>query len=255
LDGSWSFGPIALTVGQQVHATVLATDRPVPSGPSNVVTVAANTAGVTPAPVITPGVLAGATSVSGTSEPNAVVDVYVDGFYLGTVTADGSGVWILDSASWTSGISSLADGAILTATATTPGSGTSDWSAPVVVGSVFHLLRSDVMTTLVPPPSSLFTHRPQLLPYASLETLGPNHVANVNEKGVTNDPNQPVTPDTADDDRFYMRNVSSGAVDSDSQVLEPTDSRKLIFYELLDNNTKTLKLSKSGGNIVFTITP
>ena len=62
-------------------------------------------------------------------------------------------------------------------------------------------------------------------------------------------------PGTIDDDKAYVRNIHSGDVDTDPSVL--TDNgRPLVFYELLDNNTKTLKLSKSsGGQIVFTITP
>jgi len=255
LDGSWSLPGVTLAAGDLVKATVLANRTLVTdSGFSNQVVVAANSGSVTPPPVVTIGIPAGATSVSGTSVANATVDVYADGYYLGFVIADSTGHWTL--LTFAPGIGPLAGGAIVTATATVSGSGTSDWSAPVVVGTTVHMLRSDSMTTLTPPPPSIFTHSPQLLPYASLETLGPNHRANDGEHGFYGATGQPESVNTADDDKFYLTNVISGVTaDPDSKVLDPTDTKVLIFYELLDNNAHTLYLSKSGGQIVFTITP
>lgn len=242
-DGSWSFGPTALAEGQVVSATVQASGKAV-SALSNQVVVAAGAGSVTPPPVITGPIPALATSVSGTSLPNATVDVYADGVYLGTVTADGSGNWTLP------GVPPLADGTILSATATVSGSGTSDWSAPVVVGTTLMLLRSDAMTILTQARAPIFTHPVATSPYPSLETIGPNHVFNQTEGSLP----QPAAPGTADDDKAYVRNIHSGDLEPEPAVL--TDNgRPLVFYELLDNDTKTLYLTKSGANIVFTITP
>lgn len=80
-----------------------------------------------------------------------------------------------------------------------------------------------------------------------------NHRMNSGEQGITNDPTQPSAAGTADDDKFYLADVKSGDADPDTSVLNANDSRKLVFYELLDDGTKTLKLSKSGGQIIFTI--
>lgn len=242
-DGSWSLAGVTLTAGQLVTATVLAPGKTV-SANGNVVTVAANSGSVTPAPVITSPVAALSTSVSGTAVAGATVDVYANGVYLGTTTANGSGAWTL------SGLTALPSGTILSATATAAGSGTSDWSAPVVVGTMVMLLRSDAMTSLTQSRAPIFTHPVATPPYPSLETLGPNHVFNSSEGASP----QPSASGTADDDKAYLYNVTTGSVDPDPTIL--TDNgRPLVFYELLDNNTKTLKLSKSGGNIVFTVTP
>ena len=172
------------------------------------------------------------------------MDVYADGYYLSTVTADGSGVWTLP------GVPPLADGTILSAAATEPGKGTSDWSAPVIVGNMLMLLRSDVMTTLTQDRAPIFTHPQKTLYYPSLETIGPNHVFNQTEGPSS----QPGAPGTLDDDKAYVRDIHSLDLEPEPAVL--TDNgRPLVFYELLDNDAHTLYLSKSGGNIVFTITP
>jgi large repetitive protein len=243
-DGSWSLPGVTLAAGDVVKATVLAPGKGV-SGYGNQVTVASGSGAVTPAPVITPGLSNGATSVTGTSVPNAAVDVYSDGLYIGTVTADGSGNWTLGP-----GVGPLAGGAILTATATVSGSGTSDWSAPVIVGTTLMLLRSDIMATLTQARAPIFTHTVATPPYPSLETLGPNHVFNQTEGPSP----QPGANGTLDDDKAYVRDIHSGDAEPEPAVL--TDNgRPLVFYELLDNGTKTLKLSKSSGQIVFTITP
>jgi uncharacterized repeat protein (TIGR01451 family)/fimbrial isopeptide formation D2 family protein len=242
-DGSWSLAGAALTSGDLVKATVQASGKS-PSGDSNVVMVSVDASGVTPPPVITPGIPAGSTTVSGTSVPGATVDVYADGLYLGTVTADPvTGEWTLP------GIDPLADGAILSATATAPCpgtcTGTSNWSAPVVVGTAIHLLRSDALTSLSQNRRPLFTHDAATPPYPSLETIGPNHAFNAGEGS---DPLQPAAPSSGDDDKAYLRNVTSGTLDPDGAVLTD-DGRPLVFYELLDNNAKILKLAKSGPSI------
>jgi|GEM_PF-1363484 len=242
-DGSWSLAGIPLAAGDLVKATVQAAGKSV-SGDSNVVRVSADASGVTPPPVITGPVPAGAVTVSGTSEPGAVVDVYADGVYLGTTTADPvTGAWTL------SGVGPLSDGAILSGTATLSPTGTSDWSAPVVVGTAIHLLRSDAMTSLSQDRRPIFTHPVATPPYPSLETIGPNHAFNASEGS---DGLQPSAPGTADDDKGYLRNVTSGTLDPDPTIL--TDNgRPLVFYELLDNNQKTLKLVKSGSSIQIVI--
>jgi large repetitive protein len=257
-DGSWSLPGVTLAAGDVVKATVLASGKAV-SGFGNQVTVASGIGSVTPPPVITPGIPAFSTSVSGTFPGPGViagvsVSVYADGVYLGTVLTDSSGNWAL------SGLTTpLLNGAILTATATQPsplGTGTSDWSAPVIVGTTLMLLRADGMTTLEPPPSSMFTHPEAAPPYPSLETLGPNHFFNGGE-GVNVGCPQPSCPGTNDDDKAYIRDIKTNDPDPDTKVLDASDSRVLIFYELLDNDTKTLYLSKSedGTHVIFTITP
>jgi uncharacterized repeat protein (TIGR01451 family) len=253
-DGSWSLTGVTLAAGDLVKATVQAPGKGV-SGFGNTVTVSATSGAVTPPPVVTPGLSDGATTVGGTSTSpdGTVIDVYADGVFLGTATVTG-GAWTLP------GVGPLSGGAILTATATAPCpavcTGTSDWGAPVVVGTVLMLLRADAMTTLEPPPSNMFTHPEAAPPYPSLETLGPNHFFNGGE-GVNVGCPQPSCPGTNDDDKAYIRNIKTNDPDPDTKVLDASDSRVLIFYELLDNNTKTLYLNKSGDgtHVIFTITP
>jgi len=237
-DGSWSLPGVSLAAGQQVTATVEAPGKAV-SGMGNTVVVSADAPSVTPPPVVGVPIAADATTVSGTSLPGAAVDVYADGLFLGTVIADGSGNWSL------TGIGPLSDGTIVSATATLAPSGTSDWSAPVVVGTAIHLLRSDALTSLTQDRRPLFAHAIATPPYPSLEAIGPNHAFN---PGEGTDGFQPSAPGSADDDKGYLRNVTTGTLDPDATVL--TDNgRPLVFYELLDNNQKTLKLEKAGSSI------
>ena len=172
------------------------------------------------------------------------MDVYADGMYLGSVPANGSGGWTL------TGLAPLPNGAIVNATATLMSTGTSDWSAPVIVGTMLMLLRSDVMTSLTQDRAPIFTHPQKTLHYPSLETIGPNHVFNETEGPSP----QPASPGTLDDDKAYVRNIHSLDLEPEPAVLTD-DGRPLVFYELLDNDTKTLYLTKSGTDIVFTITP
>ncbi len=63
---------------------------------------------------------------SGTAEPNSSVEVFLDGVSIGTVTADGAGLWSLDDTATVIG-----DGPhVLTATATDDAGNVSDPSAP-----------------------------------------------------------------------------------------------------------------------------
>jgi hypothetical protein len=238
--GIWSYGPVALSEGDLVKATAQAAGESA-SGFSNTVVVSADSSDVTPPPVITSPIAAGATSVPGTSVPLATVDVYADGLYLGTTAADGSGNWTLG------GVPPLPDGTILTGTATLSPTGTSVLGPPVVVGTAVHLMRSDKITVLGQPIASCFD-RPWNPAASSMDPLGGNHVFD-NGEGV---PPQPSAPDTGDYDKAYVRNITSGTVEPEAGVLAD-DGRPLVFYELLDNNGHTLYLKKVSGQIVFTI--
>ena len=238
-DGSWSLAGVPLADGQVVTATVEAAGKLV-SGTSNAVVVASGSGDLTPAPVIATPVAGGATSVTGTALPGAAVDVYGDGYYLGTAIADGSGNWSLG------GLSPLPDGTLLSATATLAPGGTSTWSNTVVVGTAIHLLRSDDLTSLSQSIAPLFERRYPA--FSSLAAMGPNHVANWGEGA------DATLPGTSDDDKAYVRGITSGTAEPDTAVLAD-NGRPLVFYELVDNGQKTLFLTKSGGNIVFTFTP
>ncbi len=241
-DGTWTLAGVPLSTQDQVKATVLASGKAV-SDFGNVVVVATDASSVTQPPVITPGIATGATSVSGTfptATAGVTIDLYANGIHLGTTTTDANGNWTL------AGLTALPGGTILSATATQTGSGTSNWSAPVVVGTIIDMLRDDSMTSLTAPPSTIFTHSPRQLPYPSLDPLGPNHVADWGEG------TKQQSPGTSDDDKAYLQNVTTGTVDPDATVLTD-NSRPLVFYQLLDNSTKTLYLSKSNGKIVFTV--
>ncbi|MEW5765486.1 MAG: Ig-like domain-containing protein, partial [Acidobacteriota bacterium] len=238
-DGSWSLAGVPLADGQSVTATVEAAGK-LASGSSNTVVVAANSSDLTPAPILATPVAAGTTSVTGTSLPGATVDVYADGYYLGTTIADGTGAWTLSS------LAPLPDGTLLSATATLAPGGTSSWSNTVVVGTAIHLLRSDDLTSLSQPIAPLFERCHPA--FSSLAAMGPNHAANWGEGA------DATLPGTSDDDKAYVRGITSGTAEPDTTVLAD-NGRPLIFYELVDNGQKTLFLTKSGGNIVFTFTP
>lgn len=238
-DGTWSYGPLTLSEGDQVSATVTAPGKGTSSS-SNTVVVGASNPGLTPPPVVSAPIVDGAVSVSGTALPGATVDVYADGVYLGTTVADGSGAWTL------SGIGPLSAGTIVSATATAGASGTSPWSDPKVVGDVVHLLRSDALTSLNQPIAPLFQRAFPQDP--ALAVMGPNHVANWGEGS------NPTPPGTDDDDKAYVADLHSGDLDPDTTVLDD-DTRPLVFYELVDNGEKTLYLTKVGGRIQFAFTP
>jgi hypothetical protein len=172
------------------------------------------------------------------------VDVYADGFYLGTTIANGSGGWTL------SGVPPLAPGTILSATATLAPGGTSNWSAPVVVGDIIHMLRSDKVTSLTDQATRVSCFdRPWAPLSTSLDPLGAKHRA-MSGEGV---PPQPGAPDTADGDKSYILNVQNEQLDPEVAILTD-DSRPLVFYELFDNNANTLFLTKEAGRIKFTWT-
>jgi hypothetical protein len=209
------------------------------------VTVAQNTADVMPPPVVSSPIAAMATSVSGTATANATVAVFADGVYLGTTTADGSGNWTL------TGLSPLAPGAYVSAIQTLAPKGTSNWSAPVIVGNIVDLLRSDTMTSLGQAVGNNFVRAfPQ---FPAMDPLGANHVTNWGEGALQQ------FPGSSDDDKAYLHAVEDGDMDPDPSVL--TDhGRPLVCYELVDDGTHILKLSKAdigGGElrIRISITP
>jgi hypothetical protein len=240
-DGTWSWTGVPLSDGDYINATAQASGELV-SGFSNTVIVGSGSA--TTPPVITAPIAAASTSVSGTSQPNAVVDVYADGVYLGSIPANGSGDWTL------SGLAPLANGAIVNATASLMSSGTSEWSAPVIVGTTIDLLRSDLITSLSQPVASVFA-RPWAPAATAMDPLGAKHKASWGEGA----PPQPESPGTLDGDKAYAYNVTSGYEDADPTVLTD-DGRPLVFYELLDNGAKTIYLEKTpGGTIKITFAP
>ncbi len=241
-DGTWSLSGVSLSAGQVVSATVQASGESV-SGLSNEIEVCSSSSDVTPPPVITTPIYGEATSISGTSVPNATIDVYVDGVYVGTTTANDSGDWTLN------GLSPLAEGAIVTATATISPTGTSIWSAPVVVGGIIHLLRSDKVTSLTSyNPAEIFVRKYPSAP--AMDPLGANHYYNDGE-GALEQGNG-----SSDDDNFYLRDIHQPVTDPDPTVLNDS-SRPLVFYELIDNgeNNREIFLSKDGGVITITYTP
>ncbi|NMB99029.1 MAG: hypothetical protein GYA35_01990, partial [Thermoanaerobaculaceae bacterium] len=241
-DGSWSLPGVSLTDGQSVSATAQAPGETV-SEPSNTVTVGSNSGDLTPPPVISVPIYGEATCITGTSVPNATIDVYLDGIYLGTVTASAWGEWSL------CGLSPLQEGTIVSATATISPTGTSIWSDPRVVGGIVHLLRSDKVTSLTSyNPSNIFIRRAPNAP--ALDPIGSNHYYNDGE-GALLEGNG-----SSDDDDFYLRDVHSPVIDTDPTVLTDS-SRPLVFYELIDNgeNDRTIFLSKEGDVITITFTP
>ena len=144
-------------------------------------------------------------------------------------------------------LSAALAGTILFARATLPATGTSDWSDPVIVGNAMALLRTDALTSLTQPIGPLFSrifgHDP------ALEPVGNNLIPNWGEGG------NPQLPGSGDDDKAYilLLNPTSPFTDPDPTVL--TDNgRPLVFYELLDNDTCTLFVTKSGGMIQISFT-
>lgn len=240
-DGTWVLPGILLSEGQVVTARVQAAGKSI-SPVSNTVVVCANADDRTPAPLIGTPVVAGASSLSGTSVPGATVDVYADGYYMGTTAANSLGEWTL------SGLSGFPEGTILSATATAAPAGTSVWSPPVVVGSIIDMLRNDSITAFPYDPASIFVR--QFPGRPAMDPLGRKHRAFWGEGALQQDPG------SSDDDDSYFSDVHSGDADLDTTVL--TDSRRLLVsYELLDNGTKTLRLTKAptGTGIIFTILP
>jgi hypothetical protein len=126
--GNWTkTGLAALTSGQNIKATAIATGKTI-SDDSNIVTVL----GISTAPVITGSYSEAGTSVTGTSgmANGTVIKVYIDGGLLGETTVSG-GTWTLSGLSATN--YDLYAGGTLTATATGSGLGESTSSAGVTV--------------------------------------------------------------------------------------------------------------------------
>ncbi len=122
---AWTMsGMTALVAGDLVKATALATGKLL-SVFSNEVTVSA----VTTAPTVASPILAGATTVSGTSAEadGAVITVYVNGFPLGSTTTVTSNAWLL------AGVTALNGGDLVTATALASGKLVSEVSDEVTV--------------------------------------------------------------------------------------------------------------------------
>jgi hypothetical protein len=120
--GGWTATVTALAAADVVTATASAGGSCV-SAPSAQVTVQS----ITNLPVISGPLCAGSTLVSGSSENNAVINVYRAGTtFIGTATASGAGVW-------TASVSTLAAADVVTATASVGGKCLSSASSPVTV--------------------------------------------------------------------------------------------------------------------------
>jgi hypothetical protein len=114
-----SIGPL---IAGQVITAVASVPGKAESEPSDPGTVLVQTA----PPVVFSPIVEGATGVSGTSETDAVVRVFVGGSLEGTTTAPGT--------SWSvGGLSALSAGVQVVATATAPGKAESEPSNPVTV--------------------------------------------------------------------------------------------------------------------------
>lgn len=244
VDGTWSLPNVPLSDGNVVTATVQASGKSV-SGLSNSVVVSSDSSDVSPSPLITSPVPGLSTSVSGTADPGSTVALFGDGIFLGTAITNGGGIWTLGS------LQPLTPGTYLSAVETLGPKGTSAWSPPVIVGNIVDLVRSDIMTSTSQSIDPNFIWAYILDP--AMDPLGANHATNWGEGALLE------APGSSDDDKAYIHDIHSGDMDPDPSVL--TDpNRVLVFYQLVDNHTKILKLSKvdiGGGNlrIQFTITP
>jgi uncharacterized repeat protein (TIGR01451 family) len=126
LGGTWTLGSIGpLVAGEEVTATAQETGKSVSNLSAPVVV--APLGQVTPAPAINPA-YEGDPTITGTSPSpdGTLIDVFVDGVYVGQTTVSG-GAWSLGP------VAPLVAGQVLTAQATEPGKGTSALSAPVTV--------------------------------------------------------------------------------------------------------------------------
>ncbi len=243
-DGSWTLPGVSVSDGQVVTATVQAPGETV-SLPSSGVVVCSGSGDVTPPPFVAT-IYGEDTDIDGTSTiPNATIDVYADGVYIGTTVADGAGNWVLV------GGGPLPEGTLVTATATASPTGTSVWSAPTVVGGIIHVLRSDKVTSLASyNPSNIFIRKDTIASTPAMDAVGANHYYNDGEGALE------TGNGSSDDDDFYLRDVHQPVVEPDALVLGD-DSRPLVFYELIDNgeNSREIFLSKDGGVITITWVP
>ncbi len=221
--GTWSLSGIsALTDGQVVTAT--ATDSAhslATSSPSAPVTVS-GASGTTPAPSVTGPIYAGAASVTGTStSPNTTgIDVYVNGVFLGHTTVT-SGGWTLG------GLSPLVAGTVITATATETGKGTSAPSSGVTVLAALPALLRVKWATL--------TGSGALVPPVQA-TVFPNA------------PSDPALPTSSPE----VTSFASGTYFPD-ETTDATDTTvQVVYYQLEGNAGSTLRVTKSGGNVVIT---
>ncbi len=219
-NGTWTLTVgTALAAGQAITAT--ATDSAnflAESGPSAPVYVS-GAGGTTPAPAVDSPINAGATSVSGTSTAavGSRIDVFVNGTYAGTTSVGSGGVWILN------GLTALAAGQVVTATATETGKGTSAPSSPVTVSLVsVNLLRYGGVTALsplAPAASTIFT-------------------------GYPGDPSIPAS------DWVVQGYTSASSFPQETSDLQGT-SPALVFYQLQGNTGSTLRVTKVSGKIVI----
>lgn len=133
--GNWTLSGLAstaLTSGNTITATATAPGKGA-SALSNAVTVLA-AASATPAiPAITGSYVEGATAVSGTGPVNTTINLYIDGYFLGTVTSSATGNWTVSGLSGSNIEKLLYAGGVLTATSGTIGINESRHSAGMTV--------------------------------------------------------------------------------------------------------------------------
>ena len=118
------------TVSALATADVVTATASVGGGCLSVPSASVTVQSVTNAPVISSPICAGTTTVSGTSENNAVINVFKAGStFVGTTTANGAGAW-------TATVSVMTAADVITATASVGGKCLSAASTPVTVLSV-----------------------------------------------------------------------------------------------------------------------
>ena len=123
--GSWTFSSLSLSLGQSISIYAISTGQCLSTAASRSVT-ETSTAPVVKSPIVT-----GATSVSGTSveASGTTITLYKNGTSVTTTTVDANGNWTV------TGLSALAGGDLIKATATASGESVSGFSNQVTVSS------------------------------------------------------------------------------------------------------------------------
>lgn len=159
----------------------------------------------TPAPVVNSPIIGGSTSVSGTSTSpdGTLIDVYVNGVYVGETTVS-SGVWTLTN------LSPLVGGQLITATATQSGKGTSALSNTVTVTDLGTVLSGpsvgapgDILTYSAQVTSTI---SPSVANFVLIDNIPANttYVASSMEYKIDGGPYVPLTDNNGGDDPGYL---------------------------------------------------
>ena len=149
--GTWTLpGVSGLVVGDQITATATEPGKTT-SNPSAPVTVL-HIGTFVPAPVVNDPLYETETTITGTSvsPDGTLIDVFIDGVWIGQTVVTSGGVWIID------GVGPLVAGQVITAVATEPGIGTSQPSNQVIVQALPPIYkRSSAMGAPVVPGQTL----------------------------------------------------------------------------------------------------